>query len=200
MLFSRRFDIYENSSICFTILMMQEVGIRASLYFLVAALAAVFLSSCASQMPAKESRLVHCFEHGKTVYIAPNGKAIAPPRAPRCVKRMIAAANALTEKPYRYGGGHQCFDDHGYDCSGAVSCVLHAGGKIHKPMASQEFFDYGEKGYGDWVTLYVRNGHVFLVIAGARFDTGGTRRSTGPRWKPHPRVVKGYYVRHPVGL
>ena len=158
------------------------------------------LGSCASQTRAKEKHLVYRFDQGKTPSIGPDGKATAPRRAPRRVKQMIAAANALTEKPYVYGGGHRSFDDHGYDCSGAVSYVLHAGGTLDKPLVSQDFFDYGKKGYGKWVTVYVRKGHVFLVIAGLRFDTGGTWNSTGPRWKPRRRGVKGYVVRHPRGL
>ncbi len=80
------------------------------------------------------------------------------------------------------------------------SYVLHAGGKLEQPLVSQGFFDYGKKGYGDWVTIYVRDGHVFMTIAGLRFDTGGTWNSTGPRWKPEQRGSKGYFVRHPRGL
>jgi len=163
-------------------------------------LASVLLSSCATQVKAKERHIIHQFNYGKTAYIGPDGKATAPPRAPRSVKRMIAAANSLTEKPYVYGGGHRSFNDVGYDCSGATSYVLHAGGKLDKPLVSQNFLNYGKKGYGDWVTVYVRKGHVFLVIAGLRFDTGGTWNSTGPRWKPERRGAKGYYVRHPRGL
>ena len=158
------------------------------------------LNSCSSQLKAKERHIIHRFEYGKTAYIGPDGKAQAPPNAPRRVKHMIDAANSLTGKPYIYGGGHRSFSDRGYDCSGAVSYVLHAGGKLDKPITSNEFFDYGKKGYGKWVTVYVRKGHVFLTIAGLRFDTGGTYNSSGPRWKPERRGAKGYYVRHPRGL
>lgn len=162
--------------------------------------AVVLLSSCSSQLKAKERHIVHRFEYGKTAYIGPDGKAQAPPNAPKRVKWMVEAANSLVGKPYVYGGGHQNFQDHGYDCSGAVSYVLRAGGKLERPLVSQGFFDYGKKGYGDWVTIYVRDGHVFMTIAGLRYDTGGTWNSTGPRWKPERRGAKGYYVRHPRGL
>jgi len=163
-------------------------------------LATCFFSSCSSQVKAKERYIEHHFQYGKTAYVGPNGKAQAPPNAPRRVKRMIEAANTLTEKPYLYGGGHRSFNDRGYDCSGAVSYVLHAGGKLHSPLTSSGFLKYGKKGYGDWVTVYARKGHVFLTIAGLRFDTGGTWNSSGPRWKPQRRGAKGYYVRHPRGL
>ena len=151
-------------------------------------------------MKAQERYLKHHFVYGKTAYIGPDGKAQAPPSAPRSVHRMVAAANELVGKPYRYGGGHRSFYDRGYDCSGAVSYVLHKGGKLDKPLVSSHFFKYGNKGYGDYVTIYVRNGHVFMEICGLRFDTGGTKSSTGPRWKPWRRGLQGYYVRHPKGL
>lgn len=173
---------------------------RLTLPLLSVCLVAISLSSCSSQKKAEERYIIHKFDYGKTAYIGPDGKAVAPPKAPRRVKRMIAAANSLTDKPYVYGGGHRSFNDTGYDCSGATSYVLHAGGKLDRPLVSQNFFDYGKKGYGKWVTVYVRDGHVFLVIAGLRFDTGGTWNSTGPRWKPQRRGAKGYFVRHPSGL
>lgn len=167
-----------------------------------AALMAVvgLLSSCSSQLKAKERNIEHRFQYGKTAYIGPDGLAQAPPKAPSRVKRMIEAANSITGKPYIYGGGHRSFKDSGYDCSGAVSYVLHAGGRLDAPLTSEGFFDYGKKGYGEWVTVYLRDGHVFMTIAGLRFDTGGTWNSTGPRWKPERRGARGYYVRHPRGL
>lgn len=158
------------------------------------------LPSCSSQVKAKDTHLTHRFVYGKTAYVSPDGKAQAPPNAPRSVHKMVTAANELIDKPYIYGGGHRSFYDKGYDCSGATSYVLHKGGKLNSPLVSQAFFEYGKKGYGDWVTVYVRDGHVFLEIAGLRFDTGGTWNSTGPRWKPQRRGLKGYYVRHPRGL
>ena len=46
------------------------------------------------------------------------------------MKNAIYAANRITRKPYRYGGGHGSFTDSAYDCSGSVSYALHGGG-IH---------------------------------------------------------------------
>src|SRR3954462_5708763 len=42
--------------------------------------------------------------------------AIAPDSAPQQVKDVIAAANEITTKPYKYGGGHGSWQDSGYDC------------------------------------------------------------------------------------
>jgi len=165
------------------------------LAIILASFICTLLSSCSSQIKPKDTHLTHKFIYGKTAYIGADGKAQAPPKAPRAVHKMVAAANELIDKPYIYGGGHRSFD-----CSGATSYVLHKGGKLDKPLVSQNFFEYGKKGYGDYVTIYVRKGHVFLEICGLRFDTGGTWNSTGPRWKPQRRGLKNYIVRHPSGL
>jgi len=159
----------------------------------------LFGASCSNQVTAPRF-VEQKFVYGRTAVVDHRGMAHAPPRAPRAVKKMIAAGNELQKKPYKYGGGHRSFYDTGYDCSGTVSYVLHKGGYLNKPLVSQNFFDYGKKGHGDWVDIYMRNGHVFMTIAGLRLDTGGTWNSTGPRWKPHRRGAKGYVVRHPKGL
>ena len=57
----------------------------------------------------------------------------------------------------------------------------------------------GKKGEGRWITLYIRNGHVFMTVAGLRLDTGGRGSSEGPLWKPETRQGKGHFMRHPRG-
>src|SRR4051812_50179029 len=47
--------------------------------------------------------------------------AIPPDSAPPQVKKAIYAANEITRKPYRYGGGHGKGNDSGYDRSGPGS-------------------------------------------------------------------------------
>jgi peptidoglycan hydrolase-like protein with peptidoglycan-binding domain len=54
--------------------------------------------------------------------INPNGTATAPVGAPAVVKKVVAAANQIIDKPYIYAGGHASWKAPGYDCSGAVSC------------------------------------------------------------------------------
>lgn len=132
-----------------------------------------------------------------------HGKAAAPKKAPLPVKRAIWAANQLRSKPYRYGGGHKSFKDHGYDCSGTISYALAAAGLINTPMSSTEFRMYGERGEGKWITIYAREGHTFAVIAGLRLDTTPYDHYTGkwaPRWQTTYRPAHGFDARHPIGL
>ena len=126
--------------------------------------------------------------------------ALAPVNAPDAVKSVIYAANQLTRKPYRYGGGHtSSFLDTAYDCSGSVSYALHGGGLLAKPLDSSSFMRWGLRGKGAWITVYTNPVHAFAVIAGLRFDTSGPG-SRGPRWRTGTRVYRGFVARHPEGL
>ena len=134
-----------------------------------------------------------------------NGRAIAPADAPPEVKAVIDAANRIVEKPYRYGGGHGKWNDSGYDCSGSVSFALHGAKLISRPMDSSEFMSWAKGGAGRWVTVYANSGHVFMMVAGLRFDTGyrdayaakhGAKPGSGPRWG-RKRPTSGFVARHP---
>jgi hypothetical protein len=118
---------------------------------------------------------------------------------PIAVVRAIRAANRIAALPYRYGGGHGSFRDSGYDCSGSVSYVLHAAGRLARPRDSGELMRYGAAGPGRFITIYANPGHAFMVIRGQRFDTTGAAAS-GSRWQRTDRSSAGYVVRHPVGL
>jgi cell wall-associated NlpC family hydrolase len=132
--------------------------------------------------------------------LASDGRtAVAPPGAPAQVVDAIAAANRITRKPYRYGGGHARFRDSGYDCSGSVSFLLHGGGLLRRPLDSTSFMSWGRRGRGRWISVYANRGHAYAIVAGLRFDTSG-RGGRGPRWRPEHRSARGYVVRHPAGL
>lgn len=163
----------------------------------VAATVSSGLVSCSSQVKARRPVSYH-FQSGRTALIK-NGVAYAPKSAPAAVKRAIAAGNRLQSMPYKWGGGHAKFSDSGYDCSGSVSYVLREAGLMKGCLPSREFFGYGKKGEGKWITLYVRNGHVFMTVAGLRLDTGGSGGESGPRWKTATRQGSGHVVRHPSG-
>ena len=155
------------------------------------------LVSCSSQVKAKHP-VSYRFEHGRTAMLR-DGVAYAPKRAPAAVIRAIAAGNRLQGKPYKWGGGHARPDDSGYDCSGTVSYVLREAGLLKGSMPSRGYFAYGKKGEGKWITVYIRNGHVFMTVAGLRLDTGGPGGESGPLWKPQTRQGKGHVMRHPAG-
>ena len=155
----------------------------------------LFLAGCAAPPP-----YVYHYIPGRTAVLR-DGYAIAPPAAPPDVQVAVAAANRITGLPYLYGAGHSSADfDTAYDCSGATSFVLKAAGLLDSPTTSLAFRHYGASGPGNWITLYARRDHVFLVIAGLRFDTGWTRGPRGPQWTKRSRPTDGAVLRHPYEL
>jgi cell wall-associated NlpC family hydrolase len=128
-----------------------------------------------------------------------NGVAVPPLEAPEEVKQIIEAGNIIARTPYLWGGGHGKWLDTGYDCSGSVSFALAAAGLLNGPMASGPLMGWGQPGPGKWVTIYANNGHVYMYVAGVRFDTSNSR-VTGSRWSNTVRSNAGFVARHPAGL
>jgi cell wall-associated NlpC family hydrolase len=128
-----------------------------------------------------------------------NGYVQPPADAPEAVKQMIAAGNAIATLPYIWGGGHASFQADGYDCSGSTSYVLAAAGLLSAPEVSGDFESYGDPGAGNWVTIYANAGHVWMEIAGWRFDTVALAEY-GTRWSRGGGEFAGFVVRHPPGL
>jgi cell wall-associated NlpC family hydrolase len=128
-----------------------------------------------------------------------NGVALPPLEAPEAVRQIIEAGNSIARAPYKWGGGHGKWQDTGYDCSGSVSFALAAAGLLDGPLASGPLMSWGEPGKGKWVTIYTNPGHVYLEVAGIRFDTSG-QRVTGSRWQNELRTNAGFLARHPPGL
>jgi hypothetical protein len=134
-----------------------------------------------------------------------HGVAYAPSLAPLQVKKAIWAGNQIRLKPYIYGGGHGTWHDAGYDCSGTVSYVLHAAGLLKTSMDSTDFESWGQRGLGQWITVYTNAGHAFVQIAGIRLDTSAEDDpspppGTGPRWRPLMKGTAGFEPRHPASL
>ena len=84
--------------------------------------------------------------------------AVAPAGSPPQVVAAIAAANRITRKPYKWGGGHGRWRDSGYDCSGAVSYVLHAARLLGRARDSGGLMSYRASGKGAWITVYANRG------------------------------------------
>jgi peptidoglycan hydrolase-like protein with peptidoglycan-binding domain len=136
---------------------------------------------------------------GPQATVGSDGLAVAPAGAPPQVAAIIAAGNQIASKPYIYGGGHGNWNDAGYDCSGSVSYALHGAGLLDEAMPSGSFVSWGDAGPGQWVTIYANGGHMYMVVAGLRFDTSG-RSAAGTRWQTASRSGSGYTVVHPTGL
>ena len=127
------------------------------------------------------------------------GLAVAPDSAPQAVKDVIAAANRIAFKPYVYGGGHGRWNSAGYDCSGSVSYALHGGGLLSQTEDSGSLESYGSAGAGQWITLWANGGHVYMYVAGLRFDTAAQGSTGGSRWTSNQTSNSGYVERHPTG-
>jgi cell wall-associated NlpC family hydrolase len=136
---------------------------------------------------------------GPRARVLPDGTAVAPDNAPDIVKRVILAGNEIAKFPYKWGGGHGAWRDNGYDCSGSVSFALAGAGLLKSPLTSGGFLNYGASGPGRWITIYTHQGHIFMIVAGLRFDTSGQGRA-GTRWQEEPTSTAGFSVRHIPGL
>ncbi len=114
---------------------------------------------------------------------ASGGVGVGDPR----VAAMVNEANSLVGKPYVYGGGHSGWAPQtGYDCSGFVSAVLHAGGYLTSPVDTTALPSQPGmvSGPGQYVTVYDRalpgqNGHVIIEINGQFYESGGMHGAWG---------------------
>jgi hypothetical protein len=146
---------------------------------------------------------------GQRATLLSDGLAAAPASAPEAVKGIIAAGNQIAGRPYVYGGAHGLpLSDVApyYDCSSSVAHLLYGGGLL--PVAadptSGTLESWGLPGPGRWVTIYASPTHVFMYVAGLRWDThnaaGPDDGSNGIGWHPLVRSSTGFVVRHPPGL
>jgi cell wall-associated NlpC family hydrolase len=146
---------------------------------------------------------------GARAQLLPGGLAAAPADAPAPVKGVIAAGNQILGKPYLYGGAHGlplAEVAPAYDCSSSVEHLLYGGGllPVSFDAASGALESFGQPGPGQWVTIYASPDHVFMYVAGLRWDThnaaGPDDGSAGIGWHPLIRSSDGFVVRHPAGL
>ena len=189
---------------------LRAFALLISVFLVVPAAAQAQSTGGAEYVPPPPENMVAA---GSVATLLPDGTAAAPADAPLPVQQAIWAANKLQEKPYKYGGGHAKIEDTGYDCSGTVSYALIAAGLLESPLPSGPFMRWGEKGRGQWITVFSHPGHAYMVIAGLRLDTSAYASRTarnrkvarsaferGPRWRPTMRPARGFRARHPLGL
>lgn len=141
----------------------------------------------------------------------PTAASASDPR----IAAMVQQANSLVGKPYVWGGGHNDFGPQtGYDCSGFVSAVLHAGGYLQSPQDTQTLPSQPgiEQGPGQYVTIYDRtdagsSDHVIIEIEGQFYESGGEQGSWGGGGgvakiaTPTPAYLATFNLQlHPAGL
>lgn len=129
-----------------------------------------------------------------------NGTIPIPTNVPAVVQRVVAGANAITDFPYVFGGGHASFVDNAYDCSGSVSYALAAGGLLNAPETSGELESWGAPGPGRYITVYATAGHTYMYVDGILYDTAGRSGTYTSRWQVAPTDNTGYVARHWPGL
>jgi hypothetical protein len=146
---------------------------------------------------------------GPRARLLADDSAAAPRSAPPAVKEIIAAGNQIAGKPYVYGAAHGLPLSAlagAYDCSSSVEHLLYGARllPVGYGAASGELESFGEPGPGRWVTLYANADHVFMYVAGLRWDTsdaaGAGDGSAGIGWHPLVRSAAGFVPRHPAGL
>ncbi len=146
---------------------------------------------------------------GPRARMLPNGLAAAPQAAPLAIKELIAAGNQIAGKPYVYGAAHGLplsAIAPAYDCSSSVEHLLYGARllPVSYGAASSQLESFGQPGPGRWVTLYANASHVFMYVAGLRWDThnaaGAGDGGAGIGWHPLVRSAVGFVPRHPAGL
>jgi phage-related protein len=141
------------------------------------------------------------------------GAGAAPMSGPKAVQAMVREADRIASHTYNYewGGGHNgAFapthgEGHGsgpgvgYDCSGAVSAVLHSAGLLNSPLTSGPLMTWGAPGPGKNVTIWASPEHTFMAMNGHYFGTSYSNQGGGAGWIGHfPESMPA--VRHPPGL
>jgi hypothetical protein len=138
------------------------------------------------------------------------------PRPKQRVAAMLMMAKLLNGDTYVWGGGHtdsQWIVDSGYDCSGFVSAVLHAGRELSFPQTTQTLPSQPGivAGPGKYVTLYDRtdagsgDDHVIVQIDGQFWEEGGGGSSGAEEVHRMKNVSPTYLgtfnlILHPQGL
>jgi hypothetical protein len=117
------------------------------------------------------------------------------------MSRMIAR-----RQPYKWGGGHGKFDPNGpWDCSGAVSWILHHNNMLSgSPKTSTGLMAWGKAGRGTAFTVYANPTHTFIKMeqgtyAGRCWGTTSRSTSSGGSLQWHDHTTAGFVARHYEG-
>lgn len=135
---------------------------------------------------------------GNKAKLLRDGTAAAPENAPVEVKKIIASGNEIAKLPYKWGGGHGGWKDTGYDCTGSTTYALRTTFRRGR-YPTFGYSNWQLPGSGKWITTYASSYHVYMIVAGLRFDTSGLRVA-GSRWTTQERSSSGFVARHPAGF
>jgi peptidoglycan hydrolase-like protein with peptidoglycan-binding domain len=135
---------------------------------------------------------------GNRAKVLRDGTAAAPENAPAEVKKIIASGNEIAKLPYKWGGGHSVWRDSGYDCTGSTTYALRTTFRAGR-FPTFGYSTWQLPGKGRWITTYASSYHVYMEVAGLRFDTSGLRVA-GSRWTTQARSSSGFVPRHPAGF
>ena len=127
--------------------------------------------------------------------------------------RMVAKAAAIDSRGYQYswGGGHGQIGvpsrgtrtsrggkiGVGYDCSGAVSAVLGAGGVLSTALTSGSLMRWGNEGPGKRVSVFADASHTIMKLGSRYFGTGEQNPDGGAGWLTGNTMAGRGAVRHP---
>jgi hypothetical protein len=116
------------------------------------------------------------------------GKKVGGNKGLQALGKMIDYGTAFGARgtPYDYGGGHGAIGAPGarggFDCSGYVSAILHAGGLLNSPLDTVGLRGALQGGSGQYVTVGVRggagkSGHTMMSVSDGSatnfFESGG---------------------------
>jgi peptidoglycan hydrolase-like protein with peptidoglycan-binding domain len=135
---------------------------------------------------------------GDKAKVLRDGTAAAPENAPAEVKKIIASGNEIAKLPYKWGGGHSTWKDTGYDCTGSTTYALRTTFRAGR-FPTFGYSSWQLPGKGKWITTYASSYHVYMIVAGLRYDTSGLRIA-GSRWTSQARSSSGFVPRHPAGF
>ena len=136
---------------------------------------------------------------GNRAKVLADGTAAAPENAPDEVKKIIASGNEIAKLPYKWGGGHGDVARHRLRLHRLDDlCPAH---DLPRAAASRRSAtrNWQLPGPGKWITTYASSYHVYMIVAGLRFDTSGLRVA-GSRWTTQARSSSGFVPRHPAGF
>jgi hypothetical protein len=141
----------------------------------------------------------------KSISVGSGSSPEAPAGMPANVVQMLEEAEAIEGSPYLWGAGHESASAVNqrlakYDCSGAVSRILHVGGYLDEPKTSGNLAGMFESGKGEWFTIYANSVHVWIEFKtnkGWRAWEEGGNLSNHAGWSHED--PSGYSARHPKG-